>query len=273
MDLNDFYSTFFSADAKNIKTLDMQATFKATFIFQPGIKAEEQDEGFLSKIGNVLKKAGSNALANVTGGLLTMDSFSKDEKLEDLRKKSNVSKSMMEFLITGTKISDGNYSLDMTMFIQQMTLPNIQMSGIEDIQTLFGNFSTSGYIIEPDSHEFTMSIVNTKLPIHETIFYPWMQEVTSPFWCYSSQPYTTATVEIDLSEHADLKYKFYGCRPYRMITLDPTMQTPSQFTRDVIFKFDYMMVESQLKIQDNIMDKLKGVGTSLLNSAGGMIGL
>ena len=118
MDLNDFYSTFFSADSKNIKTLDMQATFKATFIFQPGIKEEEQDEGFLSKIGNMLKKAGSNALANVTGGLLTMDSFGKDEKLEDLRKKSNVSKSMMEFLITGTKISDGNYSLDMTMFIQ-----------------------------------------------------------------------------------------------------------------------------------------------------------
>lgn len=273
MDLNDFYSTFFSADSKNIKTLDMQATFKAKFIFQPGTEAKKQDKGFLSKIGNALKTAGSNALANATGGLVTMDSFSKDKKLKDLRKKSDVSKSMMEFLTTGTKISDSKYSLDMTMFIQQMTLPNLQMTGIEDIQTLFGNFSTSGYIIEPDSHEFTMSIVNIKLPIHETIFYPWMKEVTSPFWCYSSQPYTTATVEIDLSEHADLKYKFYGCRPYRIITLDPTMQAPSQFTRDVIFKFDYMMVKSDLKIQDSIQDKIKGVGTSLLNSAGGMIGL
>ena len=273
MDLNDFYSTFFSADSKNIKTLDMQATFKATFIFQPGIKSQTQNKGFLSKIGNALKNAGSNALANATGGLITIDSFSENKELKDLRKKSDVSKSMMEFLTTGTKISDGNYSLDMTMFIQQMTLPNIQMSGIDDIKTLFGTFSTSGYIIEPDSHEFTMSIVNTKLPIHETIFYPWMQEVTSPFWCYSDQPYTTATAEIDLSEHADLKYKFYGCRPYRMITLDPTMQTPSQFTRDVIFKFDYMMVKSDLKVQDSIQDKIKGVGTSLLNSAGGMIGL
>ena len=118
MDLNDFYSTFFSADSKNIKTLDMQATFKATFIFQPGIKSQTQNKGFLSKIGNALKTAGSNALANATGGLVTMDSFSKDEKLKDLRKKSDVSKSMMEFLTTGTKISDNKYSLDMTMFIQ-----------------------------------------------------------------------------------------------------------------------------------------------------------
>lgn len=273
MDLNDFYSTFFSADAKNIKTLDMQSTFRALFTFQPGLETKKDDNGFLSKIGNVLKTAGSNALANVTGGLLTVDSFKTTPELKDIRSGSKTSESMMKFLTEGTKIGNGDFTLDMTMFIQQMTLPNIQMSGIEDIQTLFGTFSTSGYIIEPDSHEFTMNIVNTKLPIHESIFYPWMQEVTSPFWCYSKQPYSTAIVEIDLSDHADLKYKFYGCRPIRIITLDPTMQTPSQFTRDIVFKFDYMVVNSTLTPEEGILDKLKGVGTSLLNGAGGMIGL
>lgn len=269
MDLNDFYSTFFSADPKNISTLDMQATFRAVFYFNPSRQYDTTSGGLWSKIEDAAKEITQNAVSNITGGLIGQDS----ESVKRLKPRSDTKQTIMNYITEGTMIGDGDGTVDMTMFIQQMTLPNIQMSGIEDIQTLFGQFSTSGYIIEPDSHEFTMNIVNTKLPIHETVFYPWMQEVTSPYWCYKDQPYTTATVVIDLSEHADIKYTFFGCRPYRMITIDPTMQTPSQFTRDVIFKFDFMSVQSSLKSKESVNDKIKSVGNSLLNGAGGIIGI
>jgi hypothetical protein len=58
-----------------------------------------------------------------------------------------------------------------------------------------------------------MDIINTKLPLIERIFYPWLREVTLPYWSYNTQPYTTATITIDFSKHMDIQYVFYGCRP------------------------------------------------------------
>ena len=79
----------------------------------------ELTKGYISQLENDLVEPSISTLEDIVNALGTnLGDFFKDEKLEDLRKKSNVSKSMMEFLITGTKISDGNYSLDMTMFIQ-----------------------------------------------------------------------------------------------------------------------------------------------------------
>ena len=58
-----------------------------------------------------------------------------------------------------------------------------------------------------------MEIINTKAALHERIFYPWLREVTLPWWSYDDQPYTTATVTIDFTKHNDVKYVFTGVRP------------------------------------------------------------
>lgn len=58
-----------------------------------------------------------------------------------------------------------------------------------------------------------MEIINTENPVIEKVFYPWMRETTLPFWCYPSQPFTTANITIDFKEHSSIKYIFYNCRP------------------------------------------------------------
>ena len=83
--------------------------------------------------------------------------------------------------------------------------------GVSD--TLLGKFPVNGKYVMPDNNNLTMTIINTKLPLMEMIFYPWMREVTLPYWSYEKAPYTTATIEVDMSKHTDIKYVFYGCRP------------------------------------------------------------
>ena len=70
--------------------------------------------------------------------------------------------------------------------------------------------------MKPDSNVLVLKMLNTKVPLHERIFYPWMREVTLPFWSYKTQPYTTATIVVDFTAHNDIKYAFYGCRPQRI---------------------------------------------------------
>ena len=49
-----------------------------------------------------------------------------------------------------------------------------------------GTFPINGTIVKPDTNVFSMDIINTKIALHERIFYPWMREVTLPFWSYES---------------------------------------------------------------------------------------
>jgi hypothetical protein len=49
-----------------------------------------------------------------------------------------------------------------------------------------GTFPTNGNIVKPTSNSFQMTIVNTKAPLLERLFYPWMREVTLPYWSYDS---------------------------------------------------------------------------------------
>jgi hypothetical protein len=81
------------------------------------------------------------------------------------------------------------------------------------VPTLFGEFPVNNLYIKPDNNTLTMSILNTKTSIHDFIFYPWMREVTLPFWVYDSQPYTTATITIKFDKHCNSRYVFCGCRP------------------------------------------------------------
>jgi len=61
-----------------------------------------------------------------------------------------------------------------------------------------------------------MQILNTKAPLIDRLFYPWMREVVLPFWSYETQPYTTADVHVSFYKHADIEYVFYGCIPVYM---------------------------------------------------------
>ena len=63
-----------------------------------------------------------------------------------------------------------------------------------------------------------MKIVNTRVPLLERLFYPWLREISLPYWSYATQPYTTATVTVDLTKHNDVKYVFVGCRPQKITT-------------------------------------------------------
>ena len=101
--------------------------------------------------------------------------------------------------------------------------------------------------MKPENNNLILKILNTKVPLHERIFYPWMREVTLPFWSYETQPYTTATITIDYSKHNDLKYVFYGCRPQKITTMQATQaKNTVNLTRDVTFLFDFMSVRSKL---------------------------
>lgn len=96
----------------------------------------------------------------------------------------------------------------------------------------------------PDSNNLQMDIVCTKVPLHERIFYPWMREVTMPYWTYVEQPYTTATITIDFKRHTDMQYVFTGCRPTMIEPLQPSQAASDSATRQVTFTFDFMFIKS-----------------------------
>lgn len=69
-----------------------------------------------------------------------------------------------------------------------------------------------------------MKFLNTKVPLMERIFLPWMRETTTPWWNYDKQPYTTATITIDFTKHSDISYIFVGCRPQKLISMQAAQQ-------------------------------------------------
>lgn len=74
-----------------------------------------------------------------------------------------------------------------------------------------------------------------------------------------------------MRKHADIYYRFYGARPVQINTYQPSQELNSTFTRSVTFTFDFMAVNSDLKTVESVGDKLKQLGTSLLNGALNML--
>jgi hypothetical protein len=93
--------------------------------------------------------------------------------------------------------------LQLGYYVQSITIPKIKIDG-EMSNTYLGNFLIQTGVVSPDNNTLQLDILCTKLQLHENIFYPWMREVTMPFWTYDTQPYTTATVTVDFSKHTDL---------------------------------------------------------------------
>ena len=162
--------------------------------------------------------------------------------------------------------------LQLGPYCQEITLPHMEIPPSRNSQTSIGEFPINGTVLKTDSNMLTMKIINTKVPLHERIFYPWMREVVSPMWHYNEQPYTTATVTVDLTKHSDIKYVFCGCRPQKVIMQQPTQDNTSpNLLRDVTFLFDYMVVYSNLKVSETLTEKLLSTGKSLVQSAGSLV--
>lgn len=157
--------------------------------------------------------------------------------------------------------------LNLGMYIQKAVIPNLQVNDDKASSSIFGEFPVAGRLVQPDSHELNLDVLNTKASVHERIFYPWMKETTLPYWSYETQPYTTATVTLDYSKHADLKYVFIGCRPKKIETLQPSQHPDGVVSRAVILNFDFMFIESNLQTVESLADKLLTTGTTFLNAA------
>lgn len=286
--LQSFLSKFYSSSGNFVDTIDPKTTFEVNIKFYPNEFKETEDKGFLKKLGSAALGATKNAVGNlannITGGLasaLASDSSSVEElrgKYADVGKKT-----FMNYLAPANRIAGGEnwlggaetqaivpLELNLGPYVQEVTLPNIKVKSEQKSVTAIGEFPVNGTYVQPETNELIMQIVNTKAALHERIFYPWMREVTAPFWSYTSQPYTTADITIDFTKHNDTKYVFYGCRPTQIYSLQGNQDTSSadNLKRQVVFVFDLMTVQSdKLKTSESWDEELLGTGKALAGSA------
>lgn len=289
--LEDFLSHFSSSEGKWINQIDPLNTFDVSIKFYPTIAPKkEKKQSTLSKIGSSLlgaaKSAVKEGLNSATGGLVgsLMNSKVDIKKLHD--KYDGIGQyTFMEYLASANLLVGQEdwigenagqtvrpLELQLGMYCQEITIPNLKIPDDQTAQTFIGEMPLNGSVVIPDKKDLTMTIVNTRVPLLERIFYPWMREVTLPWWSYETQPYTTATITVDFTKHSDIKYVFYGCRPTQINT-QQAKQTPDgdNITRQLIMLFDFMIVKSNLKVTESAKDKLLGSGKTLLNSASKML--
>lgn len=284
--LKGFLSKFNSSEGKYADVIDPLNTFDVTMAFYPKLEPKADDTStvgkLLNKIGSSLKSAAMSVGNNLTGGLLgsimnDITGKSLDELKTNFVGGENFGKqTVFEYIAKGNMyVSDVDSQLimDISYYVQNMTLPQLITPDGGTIDTLMGTFPTNGAFVKPSQNQFQMNVINTKAPLLERIFYPWMREVTLPYWSYDDQPYTTATITVDFAKHSDFKYVFVGCRPTNITTLEPSQELNGSPTRQVTMTFDYMFVNSECKAMDSTKDKLVGLGTSVVNDLGSAFGL
>ena len=299
--LQDFLANFSSSDGIWAKTIDPYSTFDVSMKLYPSANWPNEnatqmktDKSWASKLGDSIVTTAKGAVKqlanNVTGGLIGSIMNSKVKIMDKHDNNADVAgmeTTFMEYLAAANLLvgkedwigesagqSISPLELQLGPYCQEVTLPNIEVPPSATSQTLLGEFPVNGTYVKADSNVVQLKIVNTKVPLHERIFYPWMREVTLPQWSYATQPYTTATITIDLSKHSDISYVFCGCRPTKIIMQQPTQDTSSpNLTRNVDFIFDYMLVTSSLTNCESLKDKLLSTGKSLVNSAAKMVNM
>ena len=284
--LQDFLAKFNSPEGKFVDSIDPKSTFDVYIKFYPTLESEKMSTG--AAVVNALGTAATGALNTagnaVTGGLLgsfmnngsVIDAHNKFSTVGTDRKQSHT---FMEYLLEANLVVGGEnwfanqsqFPLELTLgpYVQEVTLPNIKVKSEQKVVTAIGEFPVNGTYVQSESNELTMQIVNTKASLHERVFYPWLRESCAPFWSYNSQPYTTATITIDFTKHNDCKYVFYGCRPSQIYSLQGNQDTSSadNLKRQVVFIFDLMTIQSDLKINESWSDKLLNTAKPILNNA------
>lgn len=279
--LSEFYSKFSSSAGKFVDTIDPLNSFDLTFEFSPnsGASNDGKSDKWYEKLGDSIasaaKTAGTNALNNLTGGIYSSVVNKKNIEKEQMNFAGAGKQSFVEYLAPANLVSESDspespLTLNLGPYVQKITIPRLTLQ--EDVvKTSLGDFPVNGMFVKPDNNSLTMDVLNTKAPLLERIFYPWLREVTLPYWSYDNQPYTTATITVDMRKHADIYYRFYGARPVQINTYQPSQELNSTFTRSVTFTFDFMAVNSDLKTVESVGDRLKQLGTSLLNGALNML--
>ena len=306
--LQNFLQKFSSSGKSYVDTIDPLGTFDITIKFFPTLTADElakqeaenKKNKPKDKVKNLLKGAikgmGTSLLDNVTGGLYSANQNKKHSIMNDHNDFGKIKKddqtaynhdhTFLEYLAKSNLISNGEkyqtekkspaapLELQLGLYVQSVQLPNLKIAGENKTSnSLLGNFPVTGGFIDTDGI-LQMEVINTKASLHERIFYPWMREVTLPYWSSNSQPYTTATITIDFTKHNTVKYVFCGCRPIQINLLQGTQQPDaSNITRTVVFVYDMMFVVSNLAVMDKPKDKLLDTGKSLLKGATSMLKL
>lgn len=291
--LQDFLSQFSSSEGIWAKTIDPFGTFDVTIRFYPTYDGfSTDDKGWAEKLGDSLlgsaQGAVKNLANNVTGGLIgsIMNNQKSVMDLHDSNDDASYGEdTFMEYLAAanlivgkqdwiGEKAGEtvSPLELQLGLYCQEVTVPNIEMPSSGESVNALGSFPLNGTIVKPDSNVIVLKIVNTKVALHERIFYPWLREVSLPVWNYNTQPYTTATIKVDFTKHNDCSYVFCGCRPTKITTQQGNQDTSAtNITRDVSFIFDYMMITSNLATSETLGDKLLSTGKSLVQSAGSLV--
>ena len=260
MSLEAFLNKFNSADGKFAYTIDPLKTFNVYVVFAHG----DAIKGGGSPLQNGIR----NVLNNATGGLVGKLANASNGKANQNGYPN------IPALVNGSLITDGGGSmLDITFFTQEGTMPNISVIDSEAADTAVGSLKTHKMAVETDSKEFSLKLLNTKVSILDRVFYPWMREISYPYWSYKDQPYETATIKIDFTSHNDIAYVFLGCRPTKIESLNPTNSLDTNMARSVTFAFDYMYIESSGRNSESVKDTLLNTGKTIVNKAASMIGL
>lgn len=290
--LQDFLTKFSPHDGKLVNTIDTLNTFDVSIKFHPPLEGDSGNSGIGEFLANNAMQMASNAINNVTGGLASSiaDAIgSGSNTLQQAQSSHKAGKiSIMKYLsdgnlitssdsLIGSSSSQSNSSspteLQIGYYVQNITVPMLKVADGGKSDTQLGSFPLVGSYVGPDNNQLQMTMINTKVPLFERLFYPWMRETTLPFWSYDTQPYTTATITIDFSKHADISYVFYGCRPQQIGTIQPTQEPDGAITRDITFIFDFMFVNSTKKTKDSLTDSLIGAGKQLAGTASKMLGI
>lgn len=293
-DLQTFLGKFSSSANRYVETIDPLGTFDVQFKFYPSLTLKElKDQKKPSKwsrvgssIGNSLVSAGKNALDNVTGGIFSSVMEGGDEEsILKMREKFEYweTHTFLEYLAKANLLQVGEQwqsdqtaplVLNLGPYVQSIDIPNLK---IQTGKTGNSNMGEFPIITQPGVYPdgaLNMTVLNTRAALHERIFYPWMREVSLPYWAYESQPYTTATITVDFSKHNDAQYVFVGCRPEQVNTMQAT-QAPDagNITRPVSFLYDAMFVTSRLEKIESAKSKALGFAGGLLGGAGKMLNI
>lgn len=263
MSLEAFLNKFNSADGKYVYSIDPYKYFTVTVKLN-----DEGGDGYSGNTQTALQRGFNSMLNNATGGLFgkVMNSSKSTMKTDGY--------SSIGAVASDSLFEDGsNGVLDLTYFTQEATIPKISIPESEVSETVIGTIKTHKMAVETDSKEFSLKILNTKVPILERIFYPWMREVSYPYWSYLTHPYTTATVTISFQSHSDVAYVFLGARPTSIESINATNSLDTNMARGVTFAFDFMYVSSLGKNSETIKDTLANTGKSIINKAASMINL
>lgn len=288
--LQDFLSHFSSSEGIWIKQIDPIATFDLSFKFYPTMEQSKEDSKWYERLGNSLlnsaKGAVKNAANNLTGGLLgsimnsKVDIIKKHDGFEAAGKQTFLEYLAAANLLVGKEDWVGESAgesvspleLQLGLYCQEITVPGMEVKGGQVSQGVMGEFPINGTFVQTDSQVVSMKFLNTRVPLIERIFYPWMRETVLPYWSYETQPYTTATITIDYTKHNDCQYVFCGCRPQKVQMQQANQQASiGNLTRDVSFVFDYMFINSTLTNCESLTDKLLSTGKTLFNGAAKMM--